>query len=164
MTDARESPLAWLDALAATEPALSEELQVRTRLHHAAAGLRAGDLVPFAALLKAGDPVPSSLRLLLVLMIEAGPVESGGLRIKVDKHPDIARRSDALFDQARKHRRELEIAAYMARQGALQRGGHEGAVVLTAEKFGLKRSRIQEIWRDHKQTIKQMASRRETRA
>jgi hypothetical protein len=114
-----------------------------------------GDLGPLATMLREGDPLPDRVRAGLVHLIEGGAAESGGYRLTMTKHPDLARASQGTAAKAKARTRGLRIASFMARNGAFEPGQHEAAVTFAMEEFALGRASIETAWAEHKDEARQ---------
>lgn len=135
----------WYEKLQAQDAASDlpfSELPLR-----ALEAMRRDDLGPLAELLKSGEPIPAYVRRELVALIEGGPWHSNARRLKVDKHPQVARKAQGRIDLSHKDYRDQMIASYVFQQGGLEPGQHDAAIAETAAAAGFKGpSQVEAIW------------------
>lgn len=81
-------------------------------------------------------------------------MDSGGLRLSVVKHPDLARKAQGGYARARNDIREKQIAWFMAERGAFD-GKRKQALFDTMTKYSLSRARVEQIWAAHKDDARQ---------
>lgn len=145
-----------------SEYGLPEHLERTRRKHAAIRGLTMADLGPLADLLAAGDPIDDHLRFRLWTLIVGDVQGSGGLRLSIGKHPDLARMSQGGYARARSELREKEVALFMAERGAFD-GKRKAAVFDTMTKYSLSRARVEQIWAAHKDDARQALAARAER-
>jgi hypothetical protein len=137
---------------------LATEAGAHARNAYALSGLEEGDLRALAVVLRAGDALHPTLAFALAALIDGDVAASGGLRISVGKHPDLARKSQGGIAAHRLRRRNMEIARFMAERGAIRPGEHEAAVSEAVARFDLSRATVEGAWADHKAEARQWAS------
>lgn len=126
-------------------------------MYQALAAMREGDLRPLATLLKdERDGLSPVIRRELVFLIEGNAAQSGGLRLAVQKHPDVSHRSKGRHARSQSHNRNVAIAAYVAASGGFRPGEHEAAITEAMKFYGLSRSRIEEAWSACQLDVRQM--------
>jgi hypothetical protein len=115
-------------------------------------GLIAGELEPLADLLSIGDgQLHPILQRWLVKLIR-GSAQETDFRLRVDRHPELARASDGLHAQNLSNLHSMSTALRVLRHGGL-RGQWEAAVQATIDETGLSRRTVAAHWAQHKQFI-----------
>ena len=116
-------------------------------------GLIAGDLEPLADVLdtEVGELHPILQRWLLKLI--RGSSDETDFRLVAMRHPDLKRASDGPRAKRLASMAKLDTAIEMVRNGALNEGQWEAAMLATIENTGLARSTIAGHWSDRKRFL-----------
>lgn len=121
-------------------------------------GMIAGDLNALADVLDTDDDaLHPILRRWLVKLIR-GTARETDYRIKLDKHPDLARVSDGIQHQQLADLQSLQTALTLLSHGGL-RGHWDAAVVETMSETKLGRRTVAAHWAKHKRFIQAMIAR-----
>lgn len=108
--------------------------------------LRRGELKELAAYLREGDgPLDPGLRKHLATLIDGNATETG-LRLKLGRHPDLARTQPGIEKKLARSREEYLIAFFVAQTGGCEPRTVTAAISLAAEMLGCSVSKVEKIW------------------
>jgi hypothetical protein len=89
----------------------------------------------------------------LATMID-GPVSKTGWRLRVGRRPKLAPHGLGREQRFGRSRKDMLIASYITRHGAIDRSGFDAAVAAAAENFNLSPTTIKSAWKRYKHMVK----------